>query len=399
MSHPAYSENGYIPTYGNPIQKVKRNSSLDARVVQQPYTFVQNGDQIFNRQSSLEIDGVENMDTNDDHLSIQVVNDNSGFESEGVEPGSLSSGHQSGIKAKPDSLHRPKQTEPISMPRALFKSTDYKMDHLKRGRALIINNMTYADVRQRPMRDDSIKDASAVANLLENLLFEPVTQSCGKKDIVVNDVTSVHLEKLIRDATNPALNDYSDYDCFVLVVLSYGIDGAVMCPDSTTDKLIPVEQIIEPFKADKCPSLAMKPKLFFMQLCPAFTYNIADSLTGSGATSTEPELRKIPTDSDILVQISTLPGTYGWYEDDDALSWYIEGLKETLQKNCYDPLRRGQKSREIYDILLHVNRLYLDKLREQGICPSKSYSAPAVTSTLTKDLYFLPKKNEGSRMY
>jgi hypothetical protein len=87
-------------------------------------------------------------------------------------------------------------------------------------------------------------------------------------------------------------------------------------------------------------------------------------------------------------------GTYGWYEDDNALSWYIEGLKDTFQKNCYDPLRRGQRSREISDILLHVNRLYIGKLREQGICPSRHYSAPAITSTLTKDLYFRPKDIE-----
>lgn len=277
----------------------------------------------------------------------------------------------------------------------VFFATAYKMDHPKRGRALIINNMNFADVNQRPERDDSIKDATALSNILERLMFEPITQSCGRKEVIVNDVSSTQLERLIQDATNPELNDYSDYDCFVMVVLSYGIDGAIMCPDGSTDKLVPVEKVIEPFKADKCPSLALKPKLFFMQLCPAFTYNIADSLTGSGATPTEPEIRKIPTDSDILVQISTIPGSYSWYDDDNALSWYIEGLKETLQKNCYDPLRRGQKSREIYDILLHVNRLYLTKLRDQGISPGKSYSAPAVTSTLTKDLYFLPKSNKG----
>ena len=62
------------------------------------------------------------------------------------------------------------------------------------------------------------------------------------------------------------MNDYSDCDCFVMVVLSYGINGAIMCCEGETDKLIPVEDVIGQFTADKCPSLAMKPKLFFMQV-------------------------------------------------------------------------------------------------------------------------------------
>ena len=67
-------------------------------------------------------------------------------------------------------------------------------------------------------------------------------------------------------ATDPDVNDYSDCDCFVTVVLSYGINGAIMCCEGETDKLIPVEDVIGQFTADKCPSLAMKPKLFFMQV-------------------------------------------------------------------------------------------------------------------------------------
>lgn len=84
-------------------------------------------------------------------------------------------------------------------------------------------------------------------------------------------------------------------------------------------------------------------------------------------------------------------GIYGWYEDDSALSWYIEGLKEALQKHLYNPLRDGRRSGEIFDVIFHVNRLYLGKLEEQGIRPSQSYSVPHTTSTLTKSLHFLPK--------
>lgn len=313
------------------------------------------------------------------------------------EPEKQNTGHQSGIKAiYPPSGYREKVSAPISMPKSVFFGTEYKMDHNKIGKALVINNMRYADRRQRPEREDSIKDATAMTNLLETLRFEPVTQrSGGQKEMLISNVSSSQLMDIVKDATDPSLNDYSDCDCFVMVILSYGIDGAVMCCEGETDKLIPVEQIISQFQADKCPSLALKPKLFFMQLCPAFTYNIADCVKDSGSTSgrLQPEIQSIPTEADILCQISTIPGIYGWYEDDSALSWYIKGLKEALQKHVYNPLREGRRSGEIFDVIFHINRLYLGKLEEQGIRPSQSYSVPHTTSTLTKTLHFLPKNS------
>jgi hypothetical protein len=75
------------------------------------------------------------------------------------------------------------------------------MDHPKRGRAVIINNMNYADVRQRPEREESINDASAMEMLLQSLQFTPVTQRSGLKNMVVNDVSSTRLEELIQDGT------------------------------------------------------------------------------------------------------------------------------------------------------------------------------------------------------
>lgn len=86
------------------------------------------------------------------------------------------------------------------MAKSVFFGTEYKMDHRKIGRALVINNMRYADRRQRPEREDSIKDASAMTNLLETLSFEPVTRrSVGQKEILINDVSSSQLMDIIKD--------------------------------------------------------------------------------------------------------------------------------------------------------------------------------------------------------
>lgn len=93
----------------------------------------------------------------------------------------------------------------------------------------------------------------------------------------------------------------------------------------------------------------------------------------------------------LLYVLKIYLGIYGWYEGDSALSWYMEGLRDALQKHLYNPLREGRRSGEIFDVIFHVNQLYLSKLEEQGIRPSQSYSVPHTTSTLTKSLHFLPK--------
>jgi hypothetical protein len=59
-----------------------------------------------------------------------------------------------------------------------------------------------------------------------------------------------------------AQSDHSDCDCFLLAVLSHGEMGIIHARD------IPYkpESLWTPFTADKCPTLAGKPKLFFLQV-------------------------------------------------------------------------------------------------------------------------------------
>jgi len=57
--------------------------------------------------------------------------------------------------------------------------------------------------------------------------------------------------------------DHSAYDCLVIIVLSHGDKGIIYAKDAGFDPKI----LWTPFKADQCPSLAEKPKLFFIQAC------------------------------------------------------------------------------------------------------------------------------------
>jgi hypothetical protein len=59
-----------------------------------------------------------------------------------------------------------------------------------------------------------------------------------------------------------AKNDHSDCDCFLLAVLSHGEMGIIYSRETAYKP----ESLWTPFTADKCPTLAGKPKLFFLQV-------------------------------------------------------------------------------------------------------------------------------------
>jgi caspase-like apoptosis-related cysteine protease len=64
-----------------------------------------------------------------------------------------------------------------------------------------------------------------------------------------------------------AQEDHSDADCIAVIVLTHGeADGLLVPRDSSI--FYNVDMLWKPFTADKCPTLAGKPKLFFIQVQP-----------------------------------------------------------------------------------------------------------------------------------
>jgi caspase-like apoptosis-related cysteine protease len=58
--------------------------------------------------------------------------------------------------------------------------------------------------------------------------------------------------------------DHSDADCIAVIMLTHGEEhGRLVTRDSVLYK---VDKLWTPFTADKCPTLAGKPKLFFIQV-------------------------------------------------------------------------------------------------------------------------------------
>ena len=58
--------------------------------------------------------------------------------------------------------------------------------------------------------------------------------------------------------------NHEDADCFACVILTHGDDsGSIYGIDGP----VHLDQLIHPFRGDTCPSLAGKPKMFFVQVC------------------------------------------------------------------------------------------------------------------------------------
>lgn len=64
-----------------------------------------------------------------------------------------------------------------------------------------------------------------------------------------------------------AEEDHSDADCIAVIVLTHGEENGLLVPRDSSI-FYSVDILWKPFTADKCPTLAGKPKLFFIQAQP-----------------------------------------------------------------------------------------------------------------------------------
>ena len=69
--------------------------------------------------------------------------------------------------------------------------------------------------------------------------------------------------------------DHTQLDCLVVVVLSHGAAGVVHGADG---KAMSIRELTEPFRPASCPSLANKPKLFFIQACQGTSHQPGNDL-------------------------------------------------------------------------------------------------------------------------
>ena len=126
------------------------------------------------------------------------------------------------------------------------------MNHKRRGKAIIFNIMHFKPSLKLRSRDGTDRDEENLSSKLTDLGF----------DVFVyrnHQCTKDAVENILQETSK---KDHSDADCIFVAVLTHG----------GVDTLWAYDQQYRPnmlwshFTADKCPSLARKPKLFFIQV-------------------------------------------------------------------------------------------------------------------------------------
>lgn len=254
----------------------------------------------------------------------------------------------------------------------------YKMNHRRRGVALIFNHEHFYWQLMLPERRGTSADRHNLKRSLTDLGFE------------VRDFENLRADDVLQKVHEASQDDHSDADCFVCVYLSHGENDHVYA----YDRQIKIETITNMFRGDKCPSLVGKPKIFIIQACrgdkhddPVIVQDTVDGREEAIVNETEVDaagVYTLPAGADFLMCYSVAQGYFSHRETVNG-SWYIQDLCEALRKHG--------SSLEFTELLTVVNR----KVSHRKVDVCKDINAigkkqiPCFASMLTKKLYFHPK--------
>lgn len=246
----------------------------------------------------------------------------------------------------------------------------YPMDNKKRGICLIIEHDTFSPNLQLSNRKGSEVDLHATNEVFTQLGFEVHIH----KNLNYADVTQ------LLDQT-ASLVDHSDSDCFALVLLSHGNMGTVYAYDCP----YPTQKLWEPFTADKAPSLAGKPKLFFLQACQGSEMDKGVAVLKATSSDAAFASYKIPIHSDFLIAHSTITGFYSWRNTSQG-SWFIQSLIQVI-------VQEDASKRDLLSLLTQVSNRVANEYESSSSRRDFNFKkqTPFFYSTLTLKLYFDPK--------
>ncbi|XP_060782466.1 caspase-6-like [Neoarius graeffei] len=247
---------------------------------------------------------------------------------------------------------------------------EYKMDHERRGLALIFNQEVFTR-RSLKKRCGTNKDRDNLTERFQALGFEVNTY---------NDKTK---KEVLTELRKAAAANHADADCFVCIFLTHGEERKI----SACDDDIHIKDITDLFRGDQCKSLVGKPKIFIFQACAGEKYE--DAVTGmmAGDSDDEEEVEEaaniytVPAGADFLMCYSVAEG-FRSFRHVESGTFYIRDLCETLQEHG--------STMEFTELLTLVNlKVSRHEVTYKGEIKKQM---PCFTSLLTKRLYFTCKK-------
>lgn len=248
---------------------------------------------------------------------------------------------------------------------------EYNMNHPRRGRAIIFNNDTF-DTPGVSNRSGSEADVKNLNRLFTALDFE-ITVHHNKE--------YSEIKKILHDLSN---EDHSDADCIVVTVLTHGLrEGYILSKDVPYS----VDYLWKPFTADKCTTLAGKPKIFIVQACRGDEVDSGVKLVRSRTeTDSSQEAYKIPTHADFLIAYSSAEGFYSWRNPESG-TWFIQCLCEELIAHA--------ATTDLLRVLTRTARrvaVDFESYNDAVLWQHAKKQVPSVTTMLIRDVYFRPKK-------
>uniref|UniRef100_F7ID68 Caspase-8 n=1 Tax=Callithrix jacchus TaxID=9483 RepID=F7ID68_CALJA len=192
-----------------------------------------------------------------------------------------------------------------------------------------------------------------------------------------NDCTREEIYEILQSYQRM---DHSNKDCFICCILSHGDKGIIYGTDGHE---APIYELTSQFTGLKCPSLAGKPKVFFIQACQGDNYQKGIPVETDSEEQpylemdlSSPQKRYIPDEADFLLGMATVNNCVS-YRNPVEGTWYIQSLCQSLKERC----PRGD---DILTILTEVNYEVSNKDDKKNM----GKQMPQPTFTLRKKLVF-----------
>ncbi|XP_061926248.1 caspase-8 [Entelurus aequoreus] len=191
----------------------------------------------------------------------------------------------------------------------------------------------------------------------DEVALESVFSRLGFRVFVHRNLAAEQIRQTLKEH---AQRNFSDDDALVVCLLSHGEKDCVF---GTDEQKVPIPDLTGPFTSVRAPTLAGKPKLFFIQACQGAGYQ-----TGSLPCPPRPSESRddeqsrfetdagpirgetVPSDADFLFGMATVPQCVS-FRSKVTGSIYIQELCKQLQRSA-----ESRKDEDILTILTRVNR-------------------------------------------
>ncbi|KAM8850518.1 caspase-8 isoform 1-T3 [Spinachia spinachia] len=233
--------------------------------------------------------------------------------------------------------------EPDPKPFSFFDHTEYyALNHKPRGLCVVINNEDFLGPELRN-RKGTQEDEKSLCSLFSRLGFTMLV-----RNNLTAEAMRLELQKL-------GSRNFVDDDALVVCVLSH---GEMECVFGTDEERVCISDLTRPFTSMGAPSLAGKPKLFFIQACQGSGYQrgssqrqeevVQQSRLEEDAGPTKGET--VPWEADFLLGMATVPKCKS-FRNTSTGSIYIQELCTQLEKSA-----ESLENDDILTVLTRVNR-------------------------------------------